>query len=128
MLDVFRILINGEVTEVVWTELLKSTEVTLTDTSPPLHSQRIPVFNITAKWTECCVPTARRVGRAAPQAHTHFVQVVCSQSSGLDLVAVVTSDSHPGVAQCQDQHQRSHCTVHSAIQAAKMIQSTHRVL
>lgn len=28
MLDVFRILINGEVPEIVWTELLKSTEVT----------------------------------------------------------------------------------------------------
>lgn len=119
MLDVFRILINGEVPEIVWTELLKSTEVTLTATSPPLHSQSIPVFNITAKWTECCVPTARRAGRAAPQAHTHFVQVVCSQSIGLDLVAVVTGDSRPGVAQCQDQHQRSHCTVHSAAKQQK---------
>lgn len=103
MLDVFRILINGEVTEVVWTELLKSTEVTVTDTSPPLHSQSIPVFNITAKWTE----------------FSHFVQVVCSQSSGLDLVAVITGDSHPGVAQCQDQHQRSHRTVHSTAKQRK---------
>lgn len=39
MLDVFRILINGEVAEIVWTELLKGSEVTLARCHPTTSSQ-----------------------------------------------------------------------------------------